>query len=144
MKSLRTLLSLAAALLLLAGCATTVNEYNSAPLTVGIPLGVNQDAVSKAMHETFTGRDWKVDGQTRNSVTGTLKHKNYTTVVTMESTGRTVLIYVKDSQKIDTKDGVPVTVPEVPVGYVDNLRKDLDTRLQRALAGNSAPQSAKK
>lgn len=137
MKSIRTFLSFAATLLLLAGCATTVNDYNSAPLTVGIPVGVNQDAVLKAMHETFTGRDWKVNAQTRNSVTGTLKHKNYTTTVTMESNGRTVLIYVKDSQKITTKDDVPTTVPEVPVGYVDNLRKDLANRLEKAHQGTA-------
>lgn len=143
MKSLRTFLSLAAALLLLAGCATTVTEYNSAPLTVGIPVGVNQDAVLKAMHETFTGRDWKVDNQSRNTVTGTLKHKNYTTTVTMESNGRTVLIYVKDSKKIDTKDGVPVTVPEVPVGYVENLRNDLSNKLAKAQQG-TAPQATGK
>lgn len=137
MKSIRTFLSLATALLLLAGCATTVNEYNSAPLTVGIPVGVNQDAVLKAMHETFTGRDWKVDSQSRNTVTATLKHKNYTTTVTMESNGRTVLVYVKDSQKIDTKDGAPVLVPEVPVGYVENLRNDLANKLTRAQQGTA-------
>lgn len=139
MTYLRTLLSLCAALALLAGCATTVTDYNSAPLTVGIPLGVNQDAVLKAMHETFTGRDWKVASQSRSSVTGTLKHKNYTTSVTMDSNGRTVIIYVKDSQKIDTKDGLPTTVPEVPVGYIDNLRKDLAYRLTKVQNASTAP-----
>lgn len=113
--------SLLAALAIgLSGCATTQQEYNENPLVATVPPEVTDARVINAIKKTFVKRRWEIVSSTDNSVTAEIKHRSYDARVTMVHSGRTVTLYA------EPRDGQT----EVPVGWVENLRKDLGRNLR--------------
>lgn len=140
MKTIRNIALFLLTVTLLGGCASnvSVNQYNSKPLSVGIPAGVTQQQVAEAMVQTFNGRNWNVTATTRTSATGQLSHKNYTVQAKMENLGNTVVIYTLSAEKTTTVDGQPVAVQDVPVEWIQNLQRDLSSKLQVYVQPTSA------
>lgn len=127
-----------ALLLLLAGngCRTVptgaeaVASYNASPLTVLIPSGVSPSTVDQLAAVTFSNRGWSITDQRAGSVTGHLNHRGIDATVTMKQENNTVRILV-DSARQTRADGT--SKPVVPQGWLENLRKDMNTRLVRSM-----------
>ncbi|QYY36234.1 hypothetical protein [Ruficoccus sp. ZRK36] len=115
------------------GCNTTISgsddvaEYNADPLTVSVAPDVSPQVLQEAMVDTFQERQWTVVSSSPNEVVGTLDHRGFEAKVTMKREGNVVKLYSDSTQLEDFKTGKPV--PAVPLGWLENLQKDLPERI---------------
>ncbi len=134
MKITLPIFSLLLILVAFQGCESTKGlsastSYNEAPLTVEVPAGMSSADVQKAMGATFAGRQWTVTDTTGDSMTAILNHRGYQAKATMVRSGNTIRI-LSESKMLDSK--TDEYVPAVPLGWLQNLQKDLRKRLSQA------------
>lgn len=122
----------------LVGCESTKGlsastSYNEAPLTVAVPENMSSAEVQKVMAATFAGRQWTVTESSANSVTAILNHRGYQGKATMAFSDGVIRI-LNESKLLDNKSGE--YLPAVPLGWLENLQKDLRKNLTQASYGS--------
>ncbi len=121
----RVLSRLLLAVVFLPACQTS-KSYNQHPLTVAIPTGVTPEAVGEAMIQSFEARKWTVVEASPQRTVGTLKHKGYEANVTLETDGDQIKILC-DARDVNQYSGNGK--PVLPMGWLQNLQKELEIRL---------------
>ncbi len=117
------------------GCSTQIGaqavaNYNERPLTVAIAAGLSPDAIKRAMMSTLINRRWTIQRHSENEVVGRLTHRGFDAIVTLRSDDYVITILNKATHT-DLNTGE--TKPGVPMGWLENLQKDLRTNIQSAL-----------
>ncbi len=121
----RVMSRLLLAVVLLPACQTA-KSYDQDPLTVAIPAGVTPEAVGEATSEALVARKWTVVEASPQRTVGTLKHKGYEAKVELATDGDRIKILC------DARDMNPQTgkgKPVLPMGWLRNLQKELEIRL---------------
>jgi hypothetical protein len=113
------------------GCASNIGSdavaaYNDHPLSVTIPSNATAEFVEKSMVRALNGRDWVVQSQTKEKVVGKLVHRGYDATVTLLADGSVVRIMCDATQ---TNISTGAVSQAVPLGWLENLQKDLRTQL---------------
>ena len=115
----------------ISGCAPrmgsdAVAAYNDHPLSVTIPTYVSAEFVEELMVRALVGRNWTVQSHTKEMVVGRLVRRRYAATVTLLSDGSVIRIMSNATHKTWARGKV---VPTVPLGWLENIRKDLDAAL---------------
>lgn len=121
----------------------TAKSYDQHPLTVAIPTGVTSEAVGEAMIQTFEARRWTVVEASPQRTVGTLKHRDYEAKAVFETDGDRIKI-LSDTRYVNPRTGK--RTPVVPMGWLENLQKELEFRLSGRAArarGTDSPPSAR-
>ncbi len=118
----------------LVGCSTRVGstaaeKYNQNPLTVAIPAGLSGEQIESVMKETLTGRGWQVEKASPQQADGTLNHRSFNAKVSLVASDGLIRILTDSRYVGENADGAQ---PGVPMGWLDNLQKDLTKRLAAA------------
>lgn len=116
--------------LVLAGCKTAVGiqaveKYNQNPLTVSIPSTLSPKEVEEVMTLTLRSRGWTVVQQSPQEVVGKLDHRSFNAKTTLKVDGN--LIKILTDSYLKSEGGK--REPGIPTGWLENLEKDLRTRL---------------
>jgi hypothetical protein len=138
----RVMSRLLLAVVLLPACQTA-KSYDQHPLTVAIPAGVTPEAVREAMIQTFEARKWTVVEASPQRTVGILKHRGYDANAVLEVEGDRIKI-LSDTKYINANTGKRTQV--VPMGWLENLQKELEIRLSGRAArarGTDSPPSAR-
>lgn len=104
----------------------TAQQYNQKPFTVAIPAGTDNSVVIDAAEAAFLGREWSITSQSDNEIVGNLVHRYYDATVTIKIEGNHAVLYSDakyDGPQVDNP------VPGVPVGWLKNLKADMDAKL---------------
>jgi hypothetical protein len=118
--------------LFLSGCGTSkvgtdaVAAYDANPLTVVIPEGVSPQDLETAMVEALRGREWSIESRNPEAVKGRLNHRNYDATVTLRVNGPVIMI---QNSAVYTDPHNGFSQPGVPLGWLVNLRNDLQMNL---------------
>ncbi len=116
--------------LVLAGCGTVVGtqaveKYNQNPLIVSIPSTLSPKEVEEVMTLTLRSRGWTVVQQSPQEVVGKLDHRSFDAKTTLKVDGN--LIKILSDSYLKSEGGK--REPGIPTGWLENLQKDLQTRL---------------
>ncbi len=116
------------------GCSTVVGggaseRYNQNPLTVSIPPNVSAEQVQKAAEQVLRKRDWQVTSSSPQEIVGTLDHRSFKAKTILKVDNG--LIKLLSDSKYEDESGR--LLPGVPKGWLENLRKDLNKSLARAV-----------
>ena len=106
-----------------------VEKYNENPLTVAIPDGLSDEQVESVMKRTLAARGWQVTQASPQQTDGVLTHRSFNAKVSLVANDGVIRI-LSDSQYISRDTGQKR--PGVPMGWLDNLQKDLNKRLAAA------------
>ena len=109
----------------LAGCKTAVEKYNQNPLIVSIPSTLSPKEVEEVMTLTLRSRGWTVVQQSPQEVVGKLDHRGFDAKTTLRVDGN--LIKILNDSYLKSEGGK--REPGIPKGWLENLQKDLQTRL---------------
>jgi hypothetical protein len=115
----------------ISGCASKIGSdavaaYNDHPLSVTIPSDASAEFVEKSMVRALAGRNWAVQSHTKEKVVGKLAHRGYDATVTLLSDGSVIRIMSNATQ---TNISTGAVSPAVPLGWLENIQKDLRAAL---------------
>lgn len=118
--------------------APTVHAADEQPLgtpagTVTVPGGYTKEDVQDVIAMALAGRGWGVQEKTADKVIGYLKHRSNEATVTFVYNEKQVSLYCV-GYKVDKKTGERIK-PELPSGWLNNLRSDLTKKLNRGSVG---------
>lgn len=99
--------------------------------SVAVPAGLSVTDVKEVIVVSLVQRTWTVAEKTDAKVVGTLKHRGIDATITLTFSASSVEIYC-EGWKID-KAGVR-TKPDIPDGWAENIKKDINKRLNLAAA----------
>jgi hypothetical protein len=126
----RVMSRLLLAVVFLPACQTA-KSYDQHPLTVAIPTGLSPEAVGQAMIQAFEARKWTVVEASPQRTVGTLKHREYEANAVLQTDGDQIKI-LSDSRYVNPRTGKRTR--SVPMGWLENLQKELATRLNGSAA----------
>ncbi|MGD2140969.1 MAG: hypothetical protein PVH25_11265 [Burkholderiales bacterium] len=97
-------------------------QYNSQPLRVAIPSGVDTAQALEAAENALIARGWAVVDKSYDSVTGKLVHRKFDATANIKIEGENLVLYSDSTyKKTETSDPEPA----VPYGWLENLQKDI-------------------
>lgn len=99
--------------------------------SVSVPAGLSAADVKEVIVVSLVQRSWTVTEKTDTKVVGTLKHRGVDATITLTYNASSVEIYC-EGWKID-KAGVRGK-PDIPDGWAENIKKDVNKRLNLSAA----------
>ncbi|HVS51597.1 MAG TPA: hypothetical protein VHD62_04520 [Opitutaceae bacterium] len=105
------------------------NELGESVGTVALPANVTPTEVKDAIVKAFTGREWGIKSQGSARVVGYLKHRSNEAQLTLVFDAQKVELFCLGWQ-IDKKTGAREK-PELPKGWIGNIKSDLTKILNR-------------
>lgn len=100
--------------------------------TITVPSGLSKSDVKETLIYTLAGRSWSVKEKTDERVVGYLKHRSNEATVTFVYTESQVDLYCV-GYEINKNTGERKR-PEQPTGWLNNLKNDLNKKLNQATA----------
>jgi hypothetical protein len=100
--------------------------------SVAVPTGLSKSDVQQAIIATLAGRGWSIQEKNGEKVVGYLKHRSNEATVTLLFDDKKVDLFCV-GYEIDKSTGVHKK-PEMPNGWLGNIRTDLNKRMNQATA----------
>ncbi len=125
---LRFFAALAAAGLVLAGCATTqpIQNVEKSPIILPPGKSVTMQQVTTAIMRAGTRLGWQMQPGTAGKLSGRLDLRKHTALVDVTHDTKTYTITYRDSTNLDAKDGM---IHRNYNGWVQNLDKAIRAEL---------------
>lgn len=126
---LRFLSAMAAMLLSLSfvSAASASDDMGQHFTTIGVPSGLNEEAVKDVLIRALAGRQWTLKAKDGDRVVGYLKHRRNEAQVTFVYDASQIQVFCKGWQ-IDKNTGARQK-PEQPAGWLKFLQKDINRML---------------
>jgi hypothetical protein len=99
--------------------------------TIAVPAGISKTEVKDAIIAALSGRQWGVKSANDERVVGYLKHRSNEAKVTFVYSATNIEMYCVGWQ-ISKRTGIREK-PELPKGWLNNLRNDLTKHFNRAV-----------
>lgn len=107
-------------------CSLVAAEKTASLGSIAVPDGLKPEAVKEAIASALAVRNWTVTEKTAEKVVGHIKQRNNEATLTLHYTRKEITLSGEGWKLGKTGERVK---PEVPKGWVDNIRKDVTARL---------------
>ncbi len=104
-----------------------VSKYGPLVGTVAVPEGLSSSQVKDVIITSLIAREWTVKEKTSDYVIGYLNHRGNEATLTLVYDSKQILMYC-DGWLVEKSTGRRIK-PELPKGWIANLKKDLPKRL---------------
>lgn len=114
------------------------NAYQPAGTQVGtlrVPNKMEPSQVQNTIATVLLNREWQVTEKADGHVVGHIKHRSHEAVLTLVYDHDLIQLYC-EGWKIDKETGAHLK-PDLPDGWIENIRNDLTERLAQAPAAHS-------
>jgi hypothetical protein len=125
---MRLFVSMLAAAVLVAGCATTQPIYNvqNAPITTADGKSLTMQQVNTAIFRAASRLGWQMQQQKPGRLTGNIALRAHSAAIDIEHDTKSYSIKYRDSQGLNAADGM---IHRNYNGWIQNLDKAIRTEL---------------
>ena len=113
----------------------TPSDFKPAGIQVGwlhLAGGLDSVRIRDMITDVLLAREWEVKESSDDHVVGHIKHRSSEAVLALVFDSRQIRLYC-EGWKIDKQSGTHIK-PQLPDSWIENIKEDLNLRLQQASA----------